>query len=573
MVVFLAVIVLYVQDQINQQTENIESTRLLLINQIASRTELRVDNAISVLKVLSKNTHVTNPPSATLIDDKLHGIPEDVDIDRRNAMRYVFDEYGGFQNMLFLLPNGDVYINEPFFFQKNMTVSNFAFRDWYKEVIDNKDVIISDLVISKSSNNPNIVIAVPVFSQDKSLQGILTGSLSLDIIEEKLEELKSYTDERIIIVDDTRTVIADSEDTLKGQSLTLGIGAIKNSFVGKSGTVTDTINDTKVFVTYYPIKAGQNTWSIISIQPYDQVFSSVNKTFQGSLILVTIIIIVELASIITVNRYFQTQFKLRKQSEETSTSLTKTQGLLLKSNNTIQEQLDQLQKMDTQKSEFSSMITHELKTPLVPITVYCKMLKSNMLGNINKEQIDAINVIEKNAKSLDHLINDVLDARKLDVKKLKFNTENVNIGEFFDEIYSSHHPIINQKGHKLVIDISDKHITIKTDKNRLRQVFDNLISNALKFMPEENGLIEITMERKDMNLVFHIKDNGLGIPLDKQDKIFQKFYQVDTSARRKITGTGLGLAISKGITEGLGGKIWFESDGKTGTTFFIQLSS
>ncbi|GBL40719.1 hypothetical protein LBMAG54_05330 [Nitrosopumilaceae archaeon] len=239
----------------------------------------------------------------------------------------------------------------------------------------------------------------------------------------------------------------------------------------------------------------------------------------------------------------------------------------------LKVQSEYLKKTDIQKSEFATMITHELKTPLVPITVYCKMLKSSMMGNLNKEQIDAINVIEKNAKSLDHLINDILDARKLDLKKLKFSPENVNIEEFFDEIYSAHNPVINQKGHKLVIDISDKHITIKTDKIRLRQVFDNLISNALKVMPEKNGMIEINMKKENDNIIFHVKDNGFGIPLDKQDEIFKKFYQVDTSARRKITGTGLGLAISKGITEQMGGKIWFESDGITGTTFFIQLPS
>jgi len=232
----------------------------------------------------------------------------------------------------------------------------------------------------------------------------------------------------------------------------------------------------------------------------------------------------------------------------------------------------QMKEIDDQKSEFSTMITHELKTPLVPITVYCKMLKSDMLGSITKEQLEAISVIEKNAKSLDHLINDILDARKLDVKKLKFNLEDTNIKEFFDEIYTGHNPVISQNGNKLVMTILDKNMIIKTDKIRLRQVFDNLLSNAIKFMPEKNGLIQIGTTKEENNIIFYVKDNGLGIPLDKQDEIFKKFYQVDTSARRKITGTGLGLAISKGIVEQLGGKIWFESDGVRGTTFFIQLS-
>jgi len=282
-IVFLVVIVLYVQDQIKIQTEIIESERFITINQIASRTELRINNAISILEILSKNPHIINPPSATLIDEKMHGIPEDIDVNRRNAMRETFDYYGGFQNMLFLLPNGDVYINEPFLFQKNMNASNFAFRDWYKEIIDTKDVVVSDVVVSKSSNKPNVVIAVPVFSQDKLFQGILTGSLNLDLIEEKLDELKLYANERILIVDDTRTVAADSEHILKGQSVTLGVGAIEASLSDKRGTIIGTINGTKMFVAYNPIKIGQNTWAIISIESYDDTFSTINKTIEYSL--------------------------------------------------------------------------------------------------------------------------------------------------------------------------------------------------------------------------------------------------------------------------------------------------
>ena len=90
-------------------------------------------------------------------------------------------------------------------------------------------------------------------------------------------------------------------------------------------------------------------------------------------------------------------------------------------------------------------------------------------------------------------------------------------------------------------------------------------------MPEKKGLIQIDCKKENENIIFYVKDNGSGIPLDKQDQIFQKFYQADTSVTRKIGGTGLGLSISKGIVEGLGGTIWFKSDGKTGTTFFVQL--
>jgi signal transduction histidine kinase len=105
----------------------------------------------------------------------------------------------------------------------------------------------------------------------------------------------------------------------------------------------------------------------------------------------------------------------------------------------------------------------------------------------------------------------------------------------------------------------------------LRQVFDNLISNAIKFVPENNGKIEIGCKKENNKLVSYVKDNGIGISPEKQKDLFQKFYQIDTSERRLVGGTGLGLAISKGMIEELGGTISVESDGKSGTTFYMKL--
>lgn len=673
----------------------ITSERLALISQIASRTELRTDNAISILKILSKDSSITSMPSVTLIDNELHGIPEDADMDRRSEMRTVFEEYGGFQNMLFLLPNGDVYINEPFFFQKNMTVSNFAFRDWYDEVVKTQDVVVSNMVISKSSGKPNVVIAVPVFSQENSLQGILTGSLNLDLIEERLQELRSYTDERVILVDDTRTVIADSERILKGQSITLGIGAIKDALVGESGMIIGTINGTDMVIAHHPIKAGHNTWSIISMQPRDQVFSTIDKTVQGSVILILIIAAVATVSIFTVNRYFQTQFKLRKQAEQISADLTKTHDLLAKSeqkyknlyhlspdaivvfdkngvitsynesfkdlfgyqseelrgksifiivsdnyldlahdyfdeirktgilknkenwlkkkdgttfpslfsvgavsghdgsteylsiindiseihetrksleeaHNTIQKQLEKIKDADKLKDEFSAMITHELKTPLVPITGYCKMLKKQMLGALTKDQMDAIDEISASAKRLESLISDIMDAKKIDMNKLRFNIGETSVDDLFVGLKSSYLDTLQQQGKEFIISLQAKDLIIQSDKSRLRQVFDNLISNAIKFTHPKNGKIEIGCKKEDSKVLFYVKDNGIGIPPAKQANLFKKFYQIDTSLRKPIGGTGLGLAISKGIVDGLGGKIWVQSDGVTGATFYFE---
>jgi signal transduction histidine kinase len=242
----------------------------------------------------------------------------------------------------------------------------------------------------------------------------------------------------------------------------------------------------------------------------------------------------------------------------------------IKDNEKLQMQSKLLEEIDKAKEEFSAMITHELKTPLIPIIGYCKMLKTSMLGKLNDEEASAIEVIEKNAKSLETLISDILDIHKLDINKMKFRFENLSLNEFFETLDSSYRKVLKDKGIEFVTKLPVKDGLIHTDKARLRQVFDNLISNSIKFVSADKGLIEVGGYKEKDSLILYVKDNGIGIPKDKQNDLFKKFYQVDTSERRKIGGTGLGLVISKGIIEKLGGTIWAESDGKTGTTLNIR---
>jgi len=116
-----------------------------------------------------------------------------------------------------------------------------------------------------------------------------------------------------------------------------------------------------------------------------------------------------------------------------------------------------------------------------------------------------------------------------------------------------------------------KNLILNSDKQRLRQVLDNLIRNSVDFVPIKDGMISVEAKIKEKNIIFSVQDNGPGIPKEKQSHIFKKFYQIDTSATRKHGGTGLGLVICKGIAEGLDGKIWLESEFGKGTTFFICL--
>lgn len=229
-----------------------------------------------------------------------------------------------------------------------------------------------------------------------------------------------------------------------------------------------------------------------------------------------------------------------------------------------------LQEAEKMKDEFSAMITHELKTPLVPIVGYCKMLKNRMIGDLNQEQQEAIVVIDRNVKQIERLIGDIMDARKLDMGKMKFNIEAISVDDFFDNLNLNYKRVLLENGKEFITNLQTRGLIIKIDKNRMQQIFDNLISNAVKFTPDKFGKIEVGCKNENSKIVFYVKDNGEGISIESQQNLFKKFYQIDTSERRKIGGAGLGLAISKGIVENLNGKIWVESDGLTGTTFYIE---
>jgi signal transduction histidine kinase len=213
------------------------------------------------------------------------------------------------------------------------------------------------------------------------------------------------------------------------------------------------------------------------------------------------------------------------------------------------------------------MITHELKTPLTPIIGWCQTLQNpKLLGAITEKQSKAVDTILRNAKRLQMMIGDVLDAQKLDMDKMKFDYKDISVNEFLEYLHSNLQLVMTPKKIEY-INTTKGEFTIQSDKNRLEQVFNNLIFNAIDFVPDENGRIEISAKDNGDFILFHVKDNGAGIAKDKQKDLFKKFYQVNTSHARKHGGTGLGLSVSKGIIEALGGKISVESDEGKGADF------
>lgn len=227
------------------------------------------------------------------------------------------------------------------------------------------------------------------------------------------------------------------------------------------------------------------------------------------------------------------------------------------------------QKEVTDQDDALQILPKELKTPLVPILGYCEMLVKKRLGDLDNDQLEAVQEIQDNALKLSHLINDFWNAQQIELGRMKYLYETIDVVEFIENIMKDFAELMSPKN----ISFSKSetpNARIRVDKSKLREIFQNLLENATVFVPE-NGEIQILIKKTETFVEFAVKDNGVGIPSEKMHTLFKKFHQMDTSHRRAHGGGGLGLTICKGYIEAMGGKIWVQSEKGKGTTFFFTV--
>jgi PAS domain S-box-containing protein len=226
----------------------------------------------------------------------------------------------------------------------------------------------------------------------------------------------------------------------------------------------------------------------------------------------------------------------------------------------IQIQLIELQKLDMAKDEFLAMITHELKTPIVPIKSYVEMILSEKLGPLNDTQKNRLSVVQSNMVYLLKILNDLLDVQKIELGQLKLTKNLHDLAGIVEKTIDTMREDMAKKGISITINIQSNLVCL-CDDVRIEQVLTNLLVNAVKFSTVGNGKISVKMYPENDWAKIIVKDNGIGINGDKLEQIFVKFYQMDNSSTREYGGTGLGLSVCKGLIENHGGKIWAESEG------------
>ncbi|KAF0119199.1 MAG: two-component system OmpR family phosphate regulon sensor histidine kinase PhoR [bacterium] len=231
--------------------------------------------------------------------------------------------------------------------------------------------------------------------------------------------------------------------------------------------------------------------------------------------------------------------------------------------------ITEIKRLERLRVEFVANVSHELRTPLTAIKGFIETLKDGAIDDPQNNR-RFINIIETHAERLNSLINDLLELSKIESREIRMDFQPVNLRELIEDIAANFKELIRQKGHTIEIDFSSNFPEVKVDLEKMEQVFNNLLDNAIKFTPENGRIIIRGIDRKE-DIEIQVSDTGIGIPEEHLPRVFERFYRVDKARSRELGGTGLGLSIVKHIIQAHGGKAGVESEPGKGSKFFFTI--
>ena len=233
----------------------------------------------------------------------------------------------------------------------------------------------------------------------------------------------------------------------------------------------------------------------------------------------------------------------------------------------VKQRTNEIEQLVKQKDDFINQLGHDLKTPLTPMMVLMPILKKKAKSKKDEELFD---VIIRNTQFMKDLVNKTINLAKLNSDKIEFNIEPINLSEEIDYVIKNNRFILDDN-HIKIENNTNKNIIVDADRIQLQELLNNLITNAIKYSPEEGGSIFMHTTEHNDEVTVAVEDTGIGMTKEQTEKIFLEFFKADDS-RHDLDSSGLGLNICKRIVEKHGGKIWAESAGKgNGSTFYFTL--
>lgn len=425
-------------------------------------------------------------------------------------------------------------------------------------------------------------------SAELKSNAVLVGDiLQTDLIEGNSEEIQQKTrkladklDLRITVVEKGGGILGDSEQE---PSLMVNhsdrfevIEAIENGF-GQSTRFSDTLGINMKYVAVR-VDQGDRTLGVVRFAlPLSRVQPEIRIIYRVVLFGTIAAVIIALIVAYFVSRSITLPIR---QVKETAQQIAKGDfgrrvrikskgelGELAESLNTmadeLQQKMENLKRLDRVRTDFVANVSHELKTPLTLIKGYIETLQNKAINNKEKSN-KFISIIKEHSDRLGYMIDDLLSLSELELSRDCVNRTEVDLKAVIDEISLGFGQALAEKKQSLTVNTQGEDFGIQADRNKIEQVFVNLIDNAVKYT-KESGRIEVSLCEKGQTICVTVQDNGIGIPKEHRDRIFERFYRVDKARSRELGGTGLGLSIVKHIVLAHKGKIAIESEPNRGT--------
>ncbi len=263
--------------------------------------------------------------------------------------------------------------------------------------------------------------------------------------------------------------------------------------------------------------------------------------------------------------------QLKHASAELERKVQEATAELAEQNELLRRQHIALEQASALKSQFLANMSHEFRTPLNAILGYTHMLLNNVTGQVSEPQRKSLSRIDSNSRHLLALINDILDITRIEAGRMPLNVTTFRVVELVHEVMSELEPIIRRSNLEVVSKLRGTVPPLRTDRQKVKQIVLNLLSNALKFTPSGSVTILASYDGRAREVSIAVRDTGVGIGRDDQVKVFEDFRQLDSSPTRGYGGTGLGLSICRRLASMLGGTIDLDSEHGKGSTFTLRL--
>ena len=477
-------------------------------------------------------------------------------------------------------------------------------RDTYFKEASKGKTYVSDVYKSNITGAPEIIITNPI-RKNAEIVGVFAARISLENLYRIIENIDIGKSGEVFIVNQKGDIIFH-----ENQSLIL-LNNINNNFAVREVTyekngISEYVNykGKNVLGSYYWLPLYR--WGLIAEKNIDEAYSGalmLGKVMVGiSVLAVMCVVFLALVVSSSITRpvksledgalgmprgnfkpipvtsrneigrlteiFNSTASELLDMRKKLEAKIDVANKDLEKKNKELINANEELKKLDELKSDFLSLVSHELKTPLSSMKISAQYLESD--SNIAPDKKEILRIILRNIDRQTKLINDILDLSKIEAGKTELNLDIISIREIADASYDSIKNVSLNKNISIILDIPDDLSNVMADRDKLIIVLNNLFENALKFTPDGGSILLSAKEDSD-GIEIRMKDTGIGIENEKLEKIFDKFYQVDSSSRRKTGGCGLGLSISSGIIRAHGSVIHVESEPGKGCTFSFKL--